>query len=64
MLYTICDPSFISTQFSALNLFGWFDALSKILFFDIPLSYYYINLRLSIIFCLSPGYIYNIYIYI
>ena len=29
--------------------------LKKLLFFDIPLLYYYINLRLWIIFCLSAG---------
>ena len=32
--------------------------LSSLLFFDIPLLYYYINLILSIIFCLSFGDIY------
>ena len=32
--------------------------LTNLLFFDIPLLCYYINLRLSIIFCLSSGDIY------
>ena len=32
--------------------------LTNLLFFDIPLLYYYINLRSSIIFCLSSGDIY------
>ena len=32
--------------------------LTNVLFFDIPLLYYYINLRSSITFCLSSGDIY------
>ena len=32
--------------------------LTNLLFFDIPLLYYYINLNSSIIFCLSCGDIY------
>ena len=40
------------------NLDGWFGVLPHLLFFDIPLLYYYINLRLSIIFCLSSEDIY------
>ena len=32
--------------------------LTNLLFFDIPLLYYYINLRSSTIFCLSSGDIY------
>ena len=32
--------------------------LTSLLFFDIQLIYYYINLRSSIIFCLFPGDIY------
>ena len=32
--------------------------LTNLLFFDVPLLYYYINLRSSIIFCLSSGDIY------
>ena len=33
--------------------------LTSVLFFDISLLYYYINLRLSIIFCFSSGEIYH-----
>ena len=32
--------------------------LTNLLFFDIPLFYYYINLRSLILFCLYPGDIY------
>ena len=32
--------------------------LTSLLFFDIPLLYYYVNLRPSTIFCLSSGDIY------
>ena len=45
MLYLPRGSSFISTQFFALYIY-------------IPLLYYYINLRSSIIFCLSSGDVY------
>ena len=45
-----------------LNLNGWFGMLSnKFIIFDIPLSYYYINLKSSMIFFLSSV---NIYLYL
>ena len=36
----------------------WVRYLINVLFFDITLLYYYINLRSSIIFCLSSGDLY------
>ena len=36
----------------------WFDCLTNLLFFDVPLLYYYINLNSSIICCLFSGDIY------
>ena len=57
----------MSHQFNpifVLNLDGCFVLfLTNTLFFVIPLIYYYINLRASIIVCLFSGYIY-VYIYI
>ena len=54
VLYVPCALSFISIQFLDLNLDDWFGVLStKFIIFDIPLLYYYINIRSSIIFCLS-----------
>ena len=60
MLYNLCDPSFISTQFFCpkfsclISCIVW-----KIYcFFDIALLYYHKNVRLSIHFCLSSGKIY------
>ena len=58
-LYVSCDSSFISTQFFVLNLDGWFVVWSKkLLFFEILLLSYYINLRSLIICFLFSGDIY------
>ena len=53
MLYISCASSFISSQFLALPLDGWFGVLFKKLIIDVPLLYYFINIRSSIIFCFS-----------
>ena len=59
MLHVSRASSFISTKFFVLNLDGWyFYCLTNLLFFDIPLLYFYINPRSTIIFCLSSGDIY------
>ena len=61
LLYVPRDSSFISTQFFVLNLDGWFGLLSNkftLFFLYILLLYYDVNLRSSITFCLSSGYIY------
>ena len=61
MLCIPFDSSFISTQFLALNLDGWFRAASNnfiIFWYPIIIYLYYINLRSSIIFYLSSGDIY------
>ena len=51
VLYVRHASSFISTQFFILNWNGWLVfCLTNLSFFDIPLLYYYINLRSSIIF--------------
>ena len=61
MLY-VPRESFISTQFFVLNLVDWFWCnIRHLLFFDIPLLYYYINLRSSLTLCILSG---DIYIYI
>ena len=64
MLYTPYDSSFISIQFLVLNLDGWFSALPNKFLFDISLLYYFINIRSSILFCLSSGdiYLYDVYL--
>ena len=36
-------------------MFDFVYCLTNLLFFNIPLLYYYINLRSSIVFCLSSG---------
>ena len=41
VLYVPSDSAFISTHFFVLNLVGWFSA-----FFDIPLLYCYINIKI------------------
>ena len=63
LFYAPCDSSFISTQFLVLNLDGSFVVLSKsLLFFDIPLLYYYIIIlilyRQIILFLISSIYIF------
>ena len=58
MLYISCASSFISSQFLALPLDGWFGVLFKKLIIDVPLLYYFINIRSSIIFCFSVEDIY------
>ena len=59
MLYVSRASRFTSTQFVVLNLDGWFGLLSnKFIFFDIPLLYYYINLKSAINIRLSSGDIY------
>ena len=55
LLYVPRASSFISTHFSLLNLDYLAYCLRNLLFFDISLLYYCINLRSSIIFCLSFG---------
>ena len=47
-----------------LNLDGWFSALPNKFLFDISLLYYFINIRSSILFCLSSGdiYLYDVYL--
>ena len=45
------ESSFISTQFCVLNLDGWFVLYKNLLFFDIWILYYYINLRSLTICC-------------
>ena len=50
MLYASRASPFISIQFFVLKLDGWFSVLSNKF---IPLWYYFINLRSSIIFCIS-----------
>ena len=58
-LYVSRDSSFISTQFFVLNLDAWFVVWSKkLLFFEILLLSYYINLRSLIICFLFSGDIY------
>ena len=54
MLYVPHESSFMSSQFFVLNL----TSLTSLIFFDIPLLYYYINLRSSTIFCTLSGDIY------
>ena len=45
-LHAPLDSWFYSTQFLDLNLEGWFVVLSNgFIIFDIPLLYYYINLK-------------------
>ena len=58
--YFLYDSSFISTQFLALNLGGWFVVLSSkfIVFWYSIIKLYYFNLRSSIILWLSSGDIY------
>ena len=61
MLYSHGDSSLILTKSFVLNLDCWFGVLSNkflFFFFHIPWLYYYINLGLSIIFCLSSRDIY------
>ena len=55
MWYGLRASSFILTHFFALNLLGWFSVLSRKC---APLLYHYINLRLSIFFCVSSRNIY------
>ena len=70
VLYVLREPLFISNKLCVLNLDSWFGVLSnKFIIFDIPLLYYYINLRSSIIFwvffwkCISYSrYFYYFYI--
>ena len=60
-LYVPRYLSFISTQFLVANFDDWFVVSSKkfiILWYSIIILYYHINLRSSIIFCLSFGEIY------
>ena len=59
LIYHLFQPNFLF-QIEAVS---WMYCLTNLLFFDIALLYYYINLSSSIIHCLSLGYIY-IYIYI
>ena len=57
--YVPRDSSFILTQCFVLNFDVWFGVLpNKFIIFDISWLYYYINLRSSIILCLSSGDIY------
>ena len=42
-------------QFFVLNLDGLFGVVTNFHFFDVPLLDYYINLRSTIVFCLSSG---------
>ena len=63
MLHVAHDSSFISNQFFALSLDGWFDLFHNrsfffFFFFDIPFLCYYINLKLSIILLFFSGDIY------
>ena len=44
-LYIPRYSSFISTKFLGLNIDVWFDCLTSLLLFHIPLLYYYIYLR-------------------
>ena len=56
VLYVNRDASFISAQFLVVNLDSLFDVSSSeftIFWYSIITLYYYINLRSSIIFCLS-----------
>ena len=58
-LYIPLDWSFVSIQFFVLNVDGWFDVFSKnLLYFDIPLLRYHVNLSSSIMYCLYVGDIY------
>ena len=62
MHHHLFPSNFLNVQSNVLNSDGWFGLLSnKFTIFYIPLWYYYINLRLSIIFCLFSG---NIYFYL
>ena len=57
--YMLHESSFISTQYFVLYLDDYLMYyLTNLLFFGIPLLYYYINLRSAIIFWLSSGDIY------
>ena len=62
VLYVPRELSFISNQFFVLNLDGWFGVLCNkfaiLRYSIIVLLNYYIDLNLSIIYCLSSGYIY------
>ena len=59
LLYVLRASSIISTRFFVLNLMvELVYCLTNLLFLDIPLLYCYINLKSSIIFCVSSGDIY------
>ena len=56
LVYVPLDSSFISTHFFVLNLEAdLMRCLKNLLFFDIPLLYFYTNLNSLIIYCLSSG---------